>query len=193
MTSISTSTSSLWSAQQSRPPAPPQDDRDNKNDKGGPLASVSSLLGSSVEDLQTQRSQGKSLNNISEEKGVAPEDVIAVLKAGAPAGAPQGVDAIQALEQMAARSGGPQPPAPPAGQGLGGSISSETGILTGSVTSRQQGLLNQLSDLLSTDFDDLVGQLQGGSDLAQMLQERGITRSAAASTVGEGFLVEAKA
>ena len=187
MTSISTSTSSLWSAQQTRPPAPPKDD------KGGPLASVSSLLGSSVEDLQTQLSQGKSLNDLAKERGVSHEDLIAALKAGAPADAPAGVDATQALEQMAAQSGGPKPPAPPAGQELGGSISSETGILTGSVTSRQRDLLEQLSELLSTDSDDLVAQLQGGSDLAQMLQERDITRSAAASTVGEGFLVDAKA
>ena len=189
MTSVSsaTSTSSLWAAQQQTRPTPPSDG------KGGPLASVSSLLGSSVEDLQTELSSGKSLNDIADEKGVSHDDLIEALKAGMPADAPSGVDPTQMLEQMAAQTGGPQPPAPPTGQGLGGSVTSESGVLTGSVTDRQQNLLDQLSDLLGTDSDDLVAELQGGSNLLQMLQEKGITKSSAAETVGEGFLVDAKA
>lgn len=189
MTSISnaTSTSSLWAAQQQTRPTPPNDGKD------GPLASVSSLLGSSVEDLQTELASGKSLNDIADEKGVSHDDLIKALKAGMPADAPSGVDPTQMLEQMAAQTGGPQPPAPPAGQGLGASVTSESGVLTGSVTERQQNLLDQLSDLLGTDSDDLVAELQGGSSLLQMLQDRGITKSSAAETVGEGFLVDAKA
>ena len=189
MTSISatTSTSALWQSQQSRPTPPAREAH------GGPLASVSSLLGTDVEKLQSELSAGKSLDDIATEKGVSHEDLIAALQAGMPADAPSGADATQALEQLAAQAGGPRPPAPPAGQSPAGSGTSSSGVLTGSVTDRQQAVVDQLSDLLGTDADELVAELQGGSDLLQMLQERGITRSAAAATVGEGFLLDARA
>lgn len=189
MTSVSsaTSTSFLWALQQNVPPAR------SDNRTAGPLASVSSLLGSSVEDLQSELSSGKSLNDIADKKGVSHDDLVEALRAGMPADAPTGVDPTHVLEQMAAQAGGPRPPAPPAGQGLGGSVGSESGVLTGTVTSRQQSVLDQLSDLLGTDSDDLAAELQGGSSLLQMLQDRGVTKGSAAETVGEGFLVDAKA
>ena len=170
MTSISSTTSmgSTWAAQQTRPIRTPDDG------KGGPLAS------------------GKSLNDVAEEKGVSDEDLVAALGRGVPAGAPTGVDPTQVLEQIASQVGGPQPPAPPTGGGPGGSVSSGTDVLTDSVTSRQQTLIKDLSKLFDTGSDDLVGQLQGGSSLQQMLQDKGITRSSAAATIGGGFLVDAK-
>ncbi|WP_432564844.1 hypothetical protein [Kineococcus sp. SYSU DK003] len=189
MTSISATTgaSAPWQAQQSRPTPPPREAQ------GGPLASVSSLLGSSVEDLRAELASGVSLDDIAEERGVSHDDLIAALEAGMPADAPAGVDPTQVLERMAAQAGGPQAPAAPTGQGLGGSVGSRTGITTGSVTDRQQSVVDQLSDLLDTDPDGLIAELQGGSDLLQMLQDRGITRAAAAETVGEGFLLDARA
>ena len=50
-----------------------------------------------------------------------------------------------------------------------------------------------LSDLLDTGHDDLLAELRGGADLLEMLQDRGISRSQALATVGEGSLVDTTA
>lgn len=186
ISSVTTRSTHVIQAAQQRPPA-------SKDGKGGdPLDSVTELLGKTKDELRSELTSGKSLDDVAAEQGVSHDALIAALKAGMPADAPTDVDPTQMLEQMASQVGGPRPPQPPAGMGLGGSVNSRSGVITGTLTSAQQNSLDQLSNLLGTDSDDLLAELQGGTDLLEMLQSKGITRSTASATVGEGLLLDAR-
>lgn len=65
--------------------------------------------------------------------------------------------------------------------------------MDGSPTSGPTPAATALSDLLDTGHDDLLAELRGGSDPLEMLQDRGISRSQAFATVGEGSLVDTTA
>ncbi|WP_218974304.1 hypothetical protein, partial [Streptomyces sp. NP160] len=81
--------------------------------------------------------------------------------------------------------GGHQGPPPPSG--------GTTGVLSGSLTSTQQSTLVALSDLLGTDAGWLLGQLQSGTDLTDLLSAKGVTLDQLSSKLEEGLLIDTRA
>jgi hypothetical protein len=149
----------------------------------GPFDAVSSLLGMSADDIADQVKGGKSLDDLAKAKGVSHSDLVAALKAGAPSEL-QGTDGLDAMvEQIASQTGmrpmGPPPPPP-----------SDSGVLSGNVSSSQQDTLDALSSLLDMSSDDLQTSLQSGTSLVSLLKSHDVDLTDLADTLQSGFLVD---
>ena len=179
ISSISSSISSLGGTsavnQMQRPQGPPPGK--------GPFDAVSSVLSMSADDIASAVKSGKSLDDLATEKGVSHSDLVAALKAGAPSEL-QGTDGLDAMvEQIASQKGagpmGPPPPPP-----------SDSGVLSGNLSSSQQDTLDALSSLLDTSSDDLKSSLQSGTSLVALLKAHNVDLDDLANTLQSGFLVD---
>ncbi|TIC84097.1 hypothetical protein [Nocardioides sp. GY 10127] len=143
-----------------------------------PFESVSSLLGTSADELRQRVADGTSLLDIASEKGVSSDDLLQALRDGAPAGL-KGSDGLEdAVQQIASATGadavrgpqgphgprGPRPDGPPPGP----PPSSDTDDSTSST-------LETLAALLEEDSDSLLSQLTSGTSLADLLSAKGVT------------------
>lgn len=137
--------------------------------RGGPppmpaMEGVATLFGMSTDELSTQLSNGSTLFDIAEDKGVSRDDLISTMvadmKAHKPEDAPELSEAQ--LTEMATSIASGEAHGPGGGpcqlRGLG-----ETGV------NLAKGLSN-LSDQLGLDLDELLEQLANGTSLADLLE-----------------------
>ncbi|GAA4963495.1 hypothetical protein [Kineococcus glutinatus] len=184
MTTISATTSGWQTSavqQQQRPPRAGGKD---------PLDAVTELLGMTKDEITTALKSGQSLDDIATGKGVSHDDLVSALVAGAPADAPQGVDATAVAEKIAAQQGLPTPPPPPGGHH---GRRDDSGVLSGTLTDKQQEGLDALASLLGTDADGLLAKLRSGTDLLGLLADGGVSASTGSTGVEEGFLLDTSA
>lgn len=165
----------------------------------GHVTTAAETLGLDVGDVMSSLQSGKSLFDLADAQGVSRSDLVAALKAGAPQELRESADAVVEALASTGGVGGPGgtggvgggrsagthqgPPPPPSGT---------TGVLSGSLTSTQQSTLSSLSDLLGTDAGSLLGQLQSGTDLTDLLSAKGVTLDQLSSTLEEGLLVDTR-
>ncbi|MFG1607703.1 hypothetical protein [Actinoplanes sp. NPDC049265] len=172
MTSISAINTSTF-----RMPPPPRN-----NGGQDPMAAVAEKLNLSGDDLKSQLRDGKSLDDIATAQGVSHDDLIAAIKAGLPA------DKAGAAEEIASAKGMPPPP-PGGGHGPGGG-QGPRGANTG-ITDETK--LNQISDLLDMDSDEVTSQASSATDLVKLLQSKGVDLSALRNVLNNGDLLDVAA
>jgi lambda repressor-like predicted transcriptional regulator len=155
------------------------------------VQTAAKALGMDPSDVMTQLKSGKSLGDLAAQQGVSTADLTSALKADAPQGA-QGPSDVAAMVQKLITQQGVS--APHGHHGHGGpppsASSSATGALTGTLTADQQSTLSALSNLLGTDSSSLLSQLQSGSSLASMLDDKGISTDTLAASLQKGLLID---
>src|SRR4051794_23452528 len=116
------------------------------------LDALASKLGMSKDDLKARLDASddprKALDQLAEEKGISKQELRETIRSAMPARAGKGGE------------GGP----PPAGGGV--NFDDEVG----------QKLLSTLADKLGTTADDLKSKLDGGANLHDMLEAKGVSR-----------------
>lgn len=162
-----------------------------------PLTVAAKALGMTTDDLKTQLKDGKSLDDVAKAKGVSHDDLVKALKDNMPSDMASKTDASQMIEKMVSRQGMPPggghggpPPGPPPG-GHRSHSSSSTGALSGTLTTDQQDLLDQLGSVLGTDTDTLVSALQSGTSLTDLLSSAGSAGKSLAASAKSGVLYDA--
>ena len=167
MTSISSTTTAttgtaatLWRQQQQR--------RD-------PMAKVAELFGLSTDEVKSKLSDGTSLDDLAEQRGVTHDDLIAAIKEGLPAD--QATDEV--AEKIAGNEGAPPPP-------HGGPKGVNAGL-------RDDDKLSRLSTLLDVDSEDLTDQATTASSLVNLLQSNGVDLSRLRSVFASGDLLDVAA
>ncbi|MEL6982540.1 MAG: hypothetical protein AAFO29_08955 [Actinomycetota bacterium] len=171
-----------------RPNGPPPD--------GGPSKVVAVLTGLSTDEVATQLASGSSLAEVAEGAGVDRDELTAALVDNAPPRLEASGDVESIVSQMIDKAGGPErrgrpdgPPPPPPGGGNG----SATGALTGSTTARQDTMLEAIANLLETDPNSVVDQLRNGTNLADMLDQAGASKTDFLGGIERGLLFDDRA
>ena len=193
MTSISLSGAAMTPVMQQvggpRPPGMPPG--------GGPLKAAAEALDMSQDDLVAALQDGKSLADVSEDQGVSLDDLTAALKADMPPQLAATGKADEVVAGIISTKGLPHGPPPPPGGGRGFAAErldgSTSGVLGASLTASQQSSLESLSGLLGTDSESLLESLRGGTSLTDLLSRRGVSRSALASVLEDGLLLDTRA
>ena len=151
---------------------PPSGDRD-------PMSAVAAKLGLSSDDLKSELSSGKSLAEVATAQGVSHDDLITAIKAGMPA---EATDATEMAEKIAGTKGMPPPP--------GGAACGPRGNNTGVSDSSK---LDQLSQLLEMDSDEVADQATSASDLVKLLQSKGVDLDRLRDVLTSGDLIDTAA
>jgi hypothetical protein len=167
----------------------------------GHVKTAADALGLSTDEVMSALKGGESLLDVADAQGVSRDDLLSALKAGAPQELQGSADADALVEALASATGvgGPGGAGRPGGAGGAGGhhgpppAGATTGVLSGSLTSAQQTTLGALSDLLGTDADTLLGQLQSGTDLTDLLSQKGVTLDQLTSKLEEGLMVDTRA
>jgi hypothetical protein len=157
-----------------RPHTPPPD----------AFKSTASLLGVSTDDLKSQLDSGETLDSLASAKGVSSNDLLSAvtqdLKDNRPAGAPPlSDDRLTAIASGIASGTGPR--------GVGGfGHGQPPSKASGTTASDPTQTLQSLADVLGTTPDDLLTQMQSGTDLSSLFNQSGSATwgSKGASTSG---------
>jgi hypothetical protein len=141
------------------------------DDQNDPLAAMADALGLSVEELKAQLADGKSPNDIATAQGVSPDDLITAIKSSPPA------KTDDAGERMA----DPMVEPPP-----GGPRGANAGL-------RDDTKLDQISQLLNMDSDDVTDQAATASALVGMFQANGVALTSLRDVLNSGDLLDVAA
>jgi lambda repressor-like predicted transcriptional regulator len=150
------------------------------------IVAAAAALGLSTDEVVDALASGLSLADLAAQQSVSRDDLVAALVADAPAE----LQASGDVEEMVAHLvdqvglGGPGGSRPPRGS---------TGVLGESLTTDQQATLGILSGLLDTSSSDLVSALRGGTSLATLLSDAGVSYDALAGAVEAGLLIDTSA
>lgn len=167
-----------------RPPGP---------DPATMMQPVADLLGVSTSELRSSLDGGTSLDQLASAKGVSHDDLVAAIKDGLEATAPQGTSssdgvsgtsAVFDLDAMAediaagVRPQGPEgpPPGPP-----------PTGR-----NDNDHDALQRVSDLLDMSTDELIESLTSGSSLRDLASSKGISSDQLLDALSEGMVVDTR-
>jgi uncharacterized protein YidB (DUF937 family) len=147
------------------------------------FSSTAKLLGTSTDDLKSQLDSGETLDSIASAKGVGSDDLLAAvtadLKAHKPPGAPELSD--DQLTQMATNIAAGKGP-----RGGGGGPHRTPGTSASDPTQA----LQSLADTLGTTTDDLLQQLQDGSDLSSLFGQSGSATWGSQGSASSGLAVD---
>lgn len=154
------------------------------------LDNTAKLLGVSADDLRTQLQSGTTLNDIATSKAVSSSDLVSALKsdlqANKPADAPELSD--DQLTQMATNIAAGKRPRGAHGHhghhGHGGTPPAD-----GDDTSTTSARLQSLASTLGVNSDDLLGALQSGANLSDLLGSATQSPYAAGSATVDGGLI----
>ena len=147
------------------------------------------LLGLSPDDLKSKMTAGQTLSSIAKDNGVANDDLLASIKkdlqANRPAGAPElSDDQLTHIVSDIAAGKGPGGPGRGGAHGIGGSPPSGHNVPGASASDPSQAL-QSLADALGTTTDDLLSQMQSGTDLSSLFGASGsATWSSQGGTTG---------
>ncbi len=144
--------------------------KQSNDDQNDPLAAMADALGLSVEELKAQLAGGKSPNDIATAQGVSHDDLITAIKSSQPTTA-TGTDAV---------AGKPPPPPP------GGPRGANAGL-------RDDTKLDQISQLLDMDSDDVTDQATTASALVGMFQANGVDLTSLRDVLNSGDLLDVAA
>jgi hypothetical protein len=162
----------IQSASAHRPQGPPADR----------LSGTAKLLGTTTDDLKSQLDSGETLDSIAATKEVSSDDLLssikADLKATKPAGAPDISD--DQLTQLATGIA--------SGKGPHGGHGAHRA--PGTSASDPTQTLQSLADTLGTTSDDLLGQLQSGSDLSSLFGQSGSANWGSQGSSASGLAVD---
>ncbi|MBT0773026.1 hypothetical protein KIH74_29050 [Kineosporia sp. J2-2] len=163
-----------------------------QDDDGGVLGVAAQALNLSKSELSDRLRSGKSLAEIAEAQGVSRDDLTEAIKGALPSDSTVSADEVDsAVNTLLDQTGLEKPPPPPPFSSTGNSTT--TGLLSGTLTDDQQNTLDTLSDLLGTDSDSLLEQLQTGTSLAQLIENSGVSKNALASVLQDGLLFDTRA
>ncbi|GAA3812504.1 hypothetical protein [Cellulomonas soli] len=150
----------------------------------GHIETAAETLGLSTDEVMSALDQGQTLADLAEAQGVSKDDLVAALVADAPEviSATGDVESfVTSLVEGTGQGRGPAGPPPPPPSG---------GALTGELTSEQQTTFDALADLLGTDSESLLDELQSGTSLLDMLDDAGVSYEDLAGAVQSGLLVD---
>ena len=178
-TTTSTQRSGSTQAGQAPPPPPP-----GGGGGGTPphVSSAAEALGLSEDDVMEALSNGSSLADLAEEQGVSEDDLVAAIVADMPDDLKSMGNVEDMVGHLVEQNGLGRPTGPPP--------AGSTGVFGGEMTSDQQNTLSAISDLLGTDSSTLIGVLQNGSSLADLLSDAGVSPAPLAGAVENGLLLD---
>jgi lambda repressor-like predicted transcriptional regulator len=171
---------------------------DRPRQGGGAIAVAAKALGLSTDDVISQLKSGKSLGDIADAQGVSRTDLASALKSGMPDGTASSDKADEIVDRIINQVGLPQRPQGPRPDATSDStsdsgVSGVSGVLGSSLTSSQQSTLDSLSSLLGTTSDSLLGSLQSGTSLADLVSAAGVSQGSLASILQDGLLIDTTA
>ena len=155
------------------------------------VQTAAKALGMDPADALSALKSGKSLADLAKQQGVSTTTLTSALKADAPKDV-QGSSGVDAMMQKLVNRQGVTGHHGHHGHGAP-SASSATGAVTGTPTADQQSTLSTLSGLLGTDSTSLLSQLQSGTSLASLLDNKGVSTDTLAASLQKGLLIDAKA
>lgn len=150
----------------------------------GHIQTAAETLGLSTDEVMSALDQGQTLADLAEAQGVSRDDLVAALVADAPDAVAARGDVesfVSSLVDGTGPTGGPAGPPPPPPTG---------GALTGELTAEQQTTFDALADLLGTDSQSLLDELQSGTSLIDLLDDAGVSYEDLAGAVQQGLLVD---
>lgn len=153
------------------------------------VQTAAKALGMDPADVMSALKSGKSLAFLAKQQGVSTDALTTALKADAPKDV-QGSSGIDAMMQKLINQQGVSAPRGHHGHGAPSSAPSATGVLTGTLTADQQSTLSTLSGLLGTDSSSLLSQLQSGTSLASLLDDKGVSTDTLAASLQKGLLID---
>jgi hypothetical protein len=180
--SSSTDVSALAQASQAQRPKPPD------------MTNTAQALGLSTDDLQSELQSGQTLDSIAQDQGVSNDDLLTAVKSDLTANKPADAPAMSddQLTQMATGVAAGKGPGGVGGAhghhhhgGGGGSGQADAAILGTDASDTTQNL-SSLADALGTSSDDLLSQLESGTDLSSAFSQSGSAtwNTSGASTSG---------
>ena len=170
------------SAGQAPPPGPPPG---GAQDTPPHVSSAAEALGMSEDDVMEALASGSSLADLADEQGLSQDDLVAAIVADMPEDLRSMDNVDDMVGHLVDQSGLGRPTgSPPPGS---------TGVFGGTMTSDQQNTLGAISDLLGTDSSTLLGALQNGSSLLDLLADAGVDAEALAGAVESSLLLDTTA
>jgi uncharacterized protein YidB (DUF937 family) len=153
------------------------------------VKALADLLGMSADDLTQQLGSGKSLNDLADEQGVSHDDLITTIKQGLPADTANGAEnSTENTDSIAEKIAGTvgMPPPPPGRPMVGGPKGENTGL-------QDDTKLQQVSDLLEMDTEDVTDQATSAATLVSLLQSKGVDLKSLRSVLDSGDLLDVAA
>lgn len=148
--------------------------KQSNDDQNDPLAAMADALGLSVEELKAQLAGGKSPNDIATAQGVSHDDLMTAIKPSLPTAATKAGD----LAEKVAGSMGKPPPGGPRGANAG---------------LRDDIKLDQVSQLLNMNPDDVTDRATTASALVGMFQANGVDLTGLRGVLNSGDLLDVAA
>jgi hypothetical protein len=159
---------------------------------GDIIATAAKALGMSTDDVKSALRSGKSLDDLAKDKRVSHDDLVKAIKAGMPKGLQNSDKADAIAERIVTTNGMPAGGPPPGGRPDGDDVTG-TGVFGANLTATQSKTLDQLASLLGTDSGSLLSSLKSGTNLADLVQSKGIDSGKLASVLQDGLLVDTRA
>lgn len=153
------------------------------------VQTAAKALGMDPADVMSALTSGKSLADLAKQQGVSTDALTTALKADAPAKA-RGSSGIDARLQKLVDQQGLGVHHGHHGHGARSAGPAATGALTGTLTADQQSTLSTLSGLIGTDSSSLLSQLQSGTSLASLLDDKGVSTDTLAASLQKGLLID---
>ena len=155
------------------------------------VQTAAKALGMDPADVMSALTSGNSLEDLAKQQGVSTDALTTALKADAPKDM-QSSSGIDARLQKLVNQQGVSTHHGHHGHAAPSADPSATGALTGTLTADQQSTLSTLSGLLGTDSTSLLSQLQSGTSLASLLDDKGVSTDTLAASLQKGLLIDTK-
>ncbi len=152
------------------------------------LDNTAQLLGLSSSTLSTDLQSGTTLAKLAQQKGVSSKDLLASVEKDLQANAPQGAPSLSSnqIEQIATNVINGTPPTPPSGSGSSGA----QGGTSGSEGPPPLSLSNT-AQLLGVSSSGLSSDVQSGTTLAQVAQQKNVSSSDLLASVEKDLQADA--
>ena len=152
------------------------------------LDNTAQLLGLSSSTLSTDLQSGTTLAKLAQQKGVSSKDLLASVEKDLQANAPQGAPSLSSdqIKQIATNVINGTPPTPPSGSGSSG----DQGGTSGSEGPPPLSLSNT-AQLLGVSSSGLSSDVQSGTTLAQLAQQKDVSSSDLLASVEKDLQADA--
>ncbi len=177
-----TSTTTATAARPAPPPPPPSSG--GTEDRATPphVEAAAEALGLSTDEVLEALAGGASLADLADEQGVSRDDLVAALVDAAPDDLRSLSNITEMTEALVDQDGLACPAGPPP--------AGSSGVWGAQITSSQNATLDAVASLVGVDTTTLVEQLRSGTELADLLEDAGVSVQDLADALEEGFLFD---